>query len=203
VETRAGGGFVVGELGGYVTGRAADVAMVMSACAPTTVSENVTGLRWSKLIWNCMMNPLSALSGLGQGEIILDERTRRLCLAIGAEGVAVSRAAGATLEPLTSMGVDPRRFASRGTELRGVEASLIARYESQIGKSTSMSQDIARGRLTEIDFLNGYLVAHGRRLNVETPMNAVTVELVHRLEQGLVAPRPASLDPLFQIEVRV
>jgi 2-dehydropantoate 2-reductase len=203
IETRAQGAFVIGALDGRITGRIHEVARVMDACAPTTASRNVVGLRWSKLIWNCMMNPVSALSGLGQGEIILGEPTRHLCLALGAEGVAVSLAAGAELEPLTSMGIDPRSFSASRAARREVEESLVARYASQLGKSTSMSQDIARGRPTEIDHLNGYVVERGRRLGVDTPINSRVVELVHRLEDRDLRAGPSAIAPLLEVGAQV
>ncbi len=184
VETRAGGGFVIGDLDGRPTERVTKVARLMNSCAPTTVSTNVVGIRWSKLIWNSMINPVSALTGLGSGAVILDPDIRRLCMEVGAEGVAVSRAAGVQLEPLTMMGIDPRAFDRTSGDRVAVEESLVARYANQLDKRPSMAQDVARGRPTEIDHLNGYLVRRGRELSVDTPLNAELVGLVHRVERA-------------------
>jgi 2-dehydropantoate 2-reductase len=60
-----------------------------------------------------------------------------------------------------------------------------------------MLQDLERGRATEIDFLNGHVVALGRRLGVPTPVNAAIVETVHDLEAGALAPDPALLGRLL------
>ena len=197
VETRRGGAFVIGALDGEESPRVHAIAQLMSACAPVTVTRNIMGVRWSKLIWNCMINPISAITGWGQGEIVLDAALRTLCLDVGSEAVAVATAAGVQLAPLESMGIDPRRFGSRGADRVAVEDSLVDRYADQLGKTTSMSQDIARGRSTEVDFLNGYVVRRGAELDVATPLNERLIDIVHAIERRDVKPAAALLVPVL------
>jgi 2-dehydropantoate 2-reductase len=63
----------------------------------------------------------------------------------------------------------------------------------------SMLQDFERGRQTEIDFINGYVVQLGKRLGVATPINAAITDMVHLIEQGKTQPDPARLDELLQV----
>ena len=62
-----------------------------------------------------------------------------------------------------------------------------------------MLQDVMRGRRTEIDQLNGYVVAAGKRVGVETPFNAKIVELFHQHGVGTLKPDVKNLDPLAEL----
>ena len=52
----------------------------------------------------------------------------------------------------------------------------------------SMLQDFERGRKTEIDFINGYVVTVGHASRVPVPMNAAITGLVHQIERGVLQP---------------
>jgi 2-dehydropantoate 2-reductase len=191
VETRAEGGFVVGELDGAVTERARMIADLLSRCAPTSVSENIIGHLWSKLIWNCMMNALCALTGLGQGEVVTSNVTRSVAMAVGREAAAAARAGGIRLEPLGFLGVDlPALVGADPGGRERAERQVIELYSRQMGKGTSMVQDIATGRPTEVDALNGYVVRKASAMGVEAPRNAAITRIVHEVEAGEKRPGP-------------
>ena len=57
----------------------------------------------------------------------------------------------------------------------------------------SMAQDIGKGRRTEIDFMNGFIVDKGRMIGIATPSHEKLVELVHRIERGEIKPSPSHL----------
>jgi len=62
-----------------------------------------------------------------------------------------------------------------------------------------MLQDVMRGRRTEIDYLNGYVVDEGRRVGVKTPFNEAVVRLVHEHGVGTLKPDPKNLEPLLRM----
>jgi 2-dehydropantoate 2-reductase len=189
-------GFKVGEQDGLDTPRARALAQLMNDVAPSRVTTNLWGERWSKLAVNCMANPLAALSGLGTAEVRTDPRTRRIAVHLGAEVVQVGRALGHEVEP--TWGIAPQRFvdAARGEGLAEVEADMGRDAGRRGGGRPSMLQDVLRGRRTEIDHLNGYVVAEGRKVGVPTPFNELVVRLFH--ERGIaVRPDPANLEPLL------
>ena len=62
----------------------------------------------------------------------------------------------------------------------------------------SMLQDIERGRITEIDFINGYVVSIAPQFSVHTPVNAAIVETVHAITRGQLAPDPSLLELILQ-----
>jgi len=125
-------------------------------------------LQWSKLAVSCAINPLSALLGAPNGALLDDAEARRTLRAAALEVGAVAAARGIDL------GEDP---ADR--------AEAVAR--STAGNRSSMLQDLERGRRTEVDALNGAVVAEGLRLGVATPVNQWLVRCIRELERAQCA----------------
>ena len=190
-------GFYVGELDGRETPRAQQLARVLGAVAPTKVTTNLWGQRWSKLAVNCMGNALAGLSGLGSAELRLEPGPRRVSIHLGAEVVRVGRAHGHTIEPLIG-GIDAQRIvdAAEGRGLAEVEADLAAEAKRRTGGRPSLLQDVMKRRRTEVDFLNGHVSAEGRKTGVPTPFNDAIVAAVHAHPVGRLTPSPKHLEPL-------
>ena len=150
----------IGEIDGRPSERCAEVAhLFTSAGLPTVVSDNVVGVVWSKFVHNCAINPISAITGLRPGEIARDPGASRLVDLVLDEVLAVVAAAGVRLPE-----DDPREH---------IRDHCWERYNRP-----SMLQHVESGRKTEIDALNGALVAHGKRLAVPTPVNEAVVAAV-------------------------
>jgi 2-dehydropantoate 2-reductase len=190
--------FKIGEHDGRITPRAQRLAQMLSAIAPAEATANLWGERWSKLALNCMVNPVSGLSGYGTAEVRLDPAMRRLAVFLGAEAITVGRAAGFEVEPI--WGIATQRFvdAAAGKGLAEVEAAVSADAPSRRGGRPSMLQDVMRGRRTEVEHLNGYVANEGQRLGVPAPLNAAVVE-VFRAHGATVKPDPAHLEPLYRL----
>ena len=141
-----------------------------AAGIPVQVSDNVAGALWAKLVLNCVYNPLSAITGLPYGEIVnapgLD--VPRVMDDIVRECVAVAQASGVVLPDGTVEAVLP----------------LAATMPGQI---SSTAQDLARGRRSEIDHLNGFIVRRGEALGIATPANRLLHTMVRLLETRLPA----------------
>jgi len=191
-------GFYLGELDGRDTTRAQELARVLGDVAPTKVTTNLWGQRWSKLAVNCMGNALAGLSGLGSAELRLEPGPRRVSIQLGAEVVRVGRAHGHTIEPLIG-GIDAQRVvdAAEGRGLAEVEADLAAEAKRRTGGRPSLLQDVMKHRRTEVDFLNGHVSAEGRNKGVPTPFNDAIVAAVHAHPVGRLTPNPKNLDPLI------
>jgi 2-dehydropantoate 2-reductase len=191
-------GFKVGEHDGRDTERARRIAELLTAVAGAKVTTNLWGERWSKLAVNCMLNPLAGLSGLGTAECRIEPGPRRIAVHLGAEVIRVGRAAGFEVEP--PMGIAAQRYvdAAEGRGLDEVEAEMGRDATSRAGGRPSMLQDVMRGRRTEIDHLNGFVVDEGRRLGVKTPFNERVVE-VYRARGARFTPDPANLKPLLEM----
>lgn len=132
---------------------------------PCRVSDNIEGELWMKMIINCTYNAISALTSAKYHQLGRNSWTRQLMIKTIEESIAVARAAGVRL-PDVDM----------------VEAGLqIA--ETMANATSSMAQDLARGKPTEIDSLNGYLVRRGTELGIATPVNQTLHALVKLLEE--------------------
>ncbi len=140
-------------------------ALFGRAGVPCRVSQNVEADLWIKLLMNCAYNAISALSRARYGRIVGNSSTRALMKEVTAEVVAVARAAG----------------------VRFPEVDLVAAVEqlgeAMAGALSSTAQDIARGKRTEIDALNGYVARRGAELGVATPVNQTLHALVKLLEE--------------------
>ena len=192
-------GFKIGELDGRDTPRARALAELMNAVAPSVMTTNLFGERWSKMTTNCMANPLAGLSGYGSAEIRTEPLPRRIAIQVGAEVIRVGAAAGHVVEPI--FGIAAQRFvdAAEGRGLEEVEADMARGAATLAGGRPSFLQDVMRGRRTEIDELNGFVVAEGKRLGVPTPFNSAVVEAVHQHAVGQLHPDPANLEPLARM----
>ena len=192
-------GFKIGELDGRDTERARALVALMSDVALTRLTQNLRGERWSKLALNCMLNPVAGLSGLGTAEVRTEPGPRRLAVHLGAEVIQVGRAGGHEVEPIFK--IAPQRLvdAAEGHGLAEVEADIGRDAVSRAGGRPSLLQDVMRRRRTEIEYLNGHVVAEGRRLGVPTSFNEAIVAEYRRHGVGRLAPDPKHLEPLLKL----
>jgi 2-dehydropantoate 2-reductase len=192
-------GFKIGELDGRDTARARALAAMLSDVATAVVTPNLFGERWSKLAVNCMANPLCGLSGLGSAEIRSEPGPARIAVQVAAEAIAVGRRCGYEVEPI--YGIETQRFidGAAGRDIDRLLADMAAGAKKLAGGRPSMLQDVMRRRRTEIDHLNGHVVAEGRRVGVKTPFNETIVRLVHEHGVGTLTPDPKNLEPLLRM----
>ena len=141
-------------------------AALAAAGVPVQVSDNVAGALWAKLVLNCAYNAISALTGLSYGPIVHNAEldTAATLADVVRECQAVAAASGIALP---------------GTLLQDV-LGLAATMPSQ---HSSTAQDLARGRRSEIDHLNGFIVRRGEALGIATPTNRLLYTLVRLVEQ--------------------
>jgi len=191
-------GFKIGEHDGADTPRARELAEIMSAVAETKVTANLWGERWSKLAINCMANPLSGLTGLGTLDVRTIPEIAAVGVHLGAEAIAVGRGVGHEVEPI--YGILAQRYldAYAGRGLAELLAEIAAIARARGGGQPSLLQDVIKGRRTEIDYLNGYVCAEGKRVGVRTPYNDAVVATVRGLGVGF-KPDRAHLDPVIRM----
>ena len=136
---------------------------------PCRISENLAGELWTKLVWNCALNAISALGNATYGDILASEDAKELLQSVIYEVLAVAKAAGIFL-PV---------FENPQTAIDG--AYKVA--ESMAATRSSTAQDMVRGKKTEIDSLNGFIVRRGKELNISTPINHALYTLVKLAEK--------------------
>jgi 2-dehydropantoate 2-reductase len=74
--------------------------------------------------------------------------------------------------------------AGRRETWEALDTMLTPKVAGSRNWRASMAQDVAKGRPTEIDEMNGHVVAKGREQDIPTPVSAATVEMVHGIEAG-------------------
>lgn len=145
----------------------ADIARQFSEAAiPTTVSDNVLGDLWAKLITNCAYNAVSAVAQLPYGAMLKVKGVTDVIENAIAECISVAHAAGISIPA-------------------NVTQAVFALAEAVPGQYSSTAQDLARGKLTEIDYLNGYVVRKGAEFGVPTPTNLALLVMVKLREAHL------------------
>jgi len=137
-----------------------------AAGVPTQISGNVRGSLWAKLVLNCAYNALSAVTQLPYGELVRGQGVAEVIRDVVAECLAVAKAEGIVIPGDTDAAV------------RAIAETMPTQY-------SSTAQDLARGKPSEIDHLNGYVVRRGEALGVPTPANRVLWVLVKLLESKL------------------
>jgi 2-dehydropantoate 2-reductase len=192
-------GFKVGELDGAETPRARELATIMGDVAPSKLTTNLMGERWSKLAVNCMANPLAGLSGLGSGEVRSERGPCLIGIQIGGEVVKVARASGFEVEPI--FGIPAQRYVdgAEGRDLEKLYADIAESARFLTGGRPSLLQDVLKGRRTEIDYLNGWISQQGRKVGVKTPFNDAITELIRSHGVGRLKPDPKNLEPLLRM----
>jgi 2-dehydropantoate 2-reductase len=145
--------------------RAVKIAALFNAHqVPCRLSDNIDGELWTKLVWNCALNAISGLGKVTYGEIIASADAKQVVETVVYETLKVARAKG-----IHPPGLEDPRAAIAGS-------FKIA--EQMSGTRSSTAQDMARGKRTEIDSLNGYVARTGAALGVPVPVNHALYTLV-------------------------
>lgn len=184
--------FAVGEADGRVTPRATRVAEILDDAAPCTrASTEILGQVWTKLLLNSTFSGLGAISGGLYGDVAADPLGREVALRLWTEGYDVACALGVALDEI--FGIQPHQLVVRGPEDRpAASAAVDVLMQRAAPTKASMLQDLERGARTEVDVINGGVVATADRLGLPAPLNREVVAIVHEYEKGLSAPGPAA-----------
>ena len=166
------GDLVIG--GMRLPGPTPDKAALENLCAtmeragvPCKLSDNVEGELWGKLLINCAYNAISALGRAQYKRLTALAESRELMAASVREVLAVATASGVRMPD-------------------GDWVEIALKLSAAMPEATSSTaQDLARGKTTEIDHLNGFIARRGAELGVATPVNRALHALVKLVEDGL------------------
>lgn len=152
------------------------------------VEENFIGTRWSKLLINASFSGMSAVLGCTFGEAAGPRESRLLVQALIKECIDVCHAGGIRIEPV--QGKDIVKLLDYRNPLKRLFSYLIIpiaiRKHSKL--KASMLQDLEKGKLTEVDAINGAVSDFGRKVGCPTPVNDKVVEIIHLIEEGRLSP---------------
>ena len=142
-----------------------DIASLFaSAGVPCEISPTVKDALWFKFLINCVVNAVSAIGQIEYGRMVLVPEVRTLLGQLTTEFLAVATAEGVHFDRTD------------------VDQTFEGLYRSMAGQRSSTAQDIARGKRTEIDHLNGLLTRLGAQHGIPTPAHQAVYSLIKLLE---------------------
>jgi 2-dehydropantoate 2-reductase len=173
VRYSGGGNLVIGEISAGSSGLGRELndiaAIFAKASIAVCVSDNIEGELWAKLVLNCAYNAVSALARRNYGDLVATSHARDIMRDVVEEIQAVARAKGISI-PGDNLLEFTYRLADAMPEA-----------------TSSTAQDMARGRRTEIDYLNGTIAREGARLSISTPVNRTLHALVKLVEAEAIS----------------
>jgi 2-dehydropantoate 2-reductase len=191
-EQRNAGHLLVGELRRTDTGRGEQVRHWLGRGIDVRLSANMPGAIWSKLLLNCSVTTLGAISGLTMREYLAMPGGLDIFVRAYDEALTVAFAVGVRPERMLVEPVPPG-WSGRSVQDHAYEVWLDEIVHAYGNLKPSMLQDFERGRTTEIDFINGYVVDRGSTSGIVTPVNTAIVETVRAITRGEASPHPTLL----------
>ena len=166
--------FAVGELHGRMTSRLDKLSEILSLSGKTDITSNIWGAKWSKLTANSMMQGISALLGLPDYEAMAIPSVLNMALNIGREAASVGISSGYQAEAI--YGLSAEEFGSSTDETIKNNLNTLTNH---IGKKSvnSVLQDHIKGRLSEVNYLNGLVVKKAKKAGIPAPLNEEIVRL--------------------------
>ncbi len=137
-----------------------------AAAVACPISDNIQAELWTKLVMNCAVNAISALAQVPYGRMVELADGKQMIAGLVRETVKVARAHGVDLKAID------------------YEEAAFRLIDGMPGQYSSTAQDIARGKPTEIDALNGYVAALAKRYDVDAPLNRWLTALIKLREHG-------------------
>jgi 2-dehydropantoate 2-reductase len=159
--------------------------------AGLTLSDNMTGIAWGKLLIN-LNNAVNALSGRPLKAQLVERDYRRVMAATLREGLAILDAAG--IAPAKVGSVGPRLMPHVMNAPNWLFMRVfMPKWKIDDRARSSMADDLAHGRKTEIGFLNGEILTLAERIGRDAPVNRRVVDLIRKAEAGAQPLGPAEL----------
>jgi 2-dehydropantoate 2-reductase len=185
--------YEIGELDGGTTARLQQVKEVLDHAGRGIISENLAGVRWTKLLFNVAASGMSTALGATGGELMESDKAADAVIYIMIETILTARALGVTLAPMR--GIDPgvlvdiarQDMANTRNLLRG----LVGDFQEA---KASMLQDLEKGLPCEVESINGYLSAMAARAGVAVPVNDQVARIIRDIQGGKLGLDFSNLD---------
>ncbi|MEZ5000687.1 MAG: ketopantoate reductase C-terminal domain-containing protein [Bacteroidales bacterium] len=162
-----------------------ELASILESVVPVRVTSRLMNELYSKLIVNSCITSLGALTGLMLGEMLARKKARILFLEIIREAMEVAYIMKIDVPPYGGK-LDYYKLIAysgfRGRIKQHLTLRAIGMKYRRL-KSSSL-QSLERGKMTEIDYLNGFIASNGTEFGVPVNVNRTIVEMVHEIELG-------------------
>lgn len=180
--------FSLGTISGNRSKHFNKVKELLELMGKVEVEENFIGTRWSKLLINAAFSGMSAVLGCTFGEAARPKESRKIIQALIKECIDVCKMGDIHIEPV--QGKDIVKLLDYNNTIKRAFSFFIIpiAIRKHAKLKASMLQDLEKGKLTEVDAINGIVSQYGRKVGCPTPMNDQVVDVIHKIEQGELKP---------------
>lgn len=176
--------FTLGSVTGAVTPALEEVKKILELMCPVEVSDNLMGLRWSKLFMNATMSGLGTVCGGDFGSVFEDELGFLALYKLGKEILAICEKAGIRIQSFGTVDFHALFSGDSPEDFETCKRVWRDWFGPNRGVVPSMRMDIEAGRKCEVDAINGAVCEAGREYGVPTPVCDQVTEMIRRLEAG-------------------
>ncbi|MEH7178086.1 ketopantoate reductase family protein [Neobacillus vireti] len=173
--------FDIGELDGSITPRIEEVKRILNVIGHCHVSDNIMGIKWSKLLMNATFSGMSAALGCRFGDVLSNETAMFSLAHIADETIKVARAHGIKLEEMQGKDMEFLELQDENDVPNKMDFYHEV-WEPHSNTKASMLQDLEKNRKSEIDYINGFVCKKGSEAGIKTPYNDLVVKLVKESE---------------------
>jgi 2-dehydropantoate 2-reductase len=170
--------FVIGEMDGRITERLKEVKKILDLVGNTVITDNLIGIRWSKLFINSTLSGMSASLGCTYGDVLDNEKALTCAAYIGNEIIKITKVKGINIESFQGYDLSKFEFENE-TQVPEILKIYQDMFSPHRSIKASMLNDLCNNIFkTEIDYINGKVVSEGKKVGIPTPFNEKVVELV-------------------------
>jgi len=186
--TRAKTWFGIGALDPSMVARVPEIEAIMQNAGRITITDQVHSSKWMKLMVNAMVP--GHMLGLNNSEAIKIPGMRDFMLKCGEEALRAGQLQGYTIEPIFGLTREDIEGTNRLIEM------LFDKIVKDVGTTSidMVRQDHMKGRLSEVDLINGAVVEESRKRGDDAPMNAIVVEITRRIRSGELKAEPSNFE---------
>ncbi len=176
--------FSLGRLNGKEDDRLLRAKEILEKMCPVQLEKNFIGMRFSKLLINAAFSGMSAVCGSTFGEVSKRKDSRVCVQKIIKECFDVCDKDGIKIEPIQGKDV-VKLLDYHNCFKKKISFILIPLcIKKHAALKASMLQDLEKGKLTEVDSINGSVILYGKKNGVPTPYNDAVVRIIHEIEEG-------------------
>jgi 2-dehydropantoate 2-reductase len=186
--------FAVGAFNPAHKHRLEEAAEILRHAGKCEISDEVIAAKWMKLLVNSMTMALKALLGTTNEQVFKIDGVREVFLRSGEEALAAGQLIGHKIVPI--FGLKPDDIANTNQLLE----ILLEKITHDVGPTAlnTMLQDHMKGRLSEIDMINGVVAEESHKRGRPTPVTDALIELTHEISAGRLKPDVANFELIRQ-----
>ncbi len=180
--------FHMGRMKGISDERFYEVKALLELMCPVHEETNLIGARWSKLLINTTFSGLGTVVGGVFGDVSENKDAKKVAVRCMKECIDVGHASGAEFAPVQGKNI-VSLFYYKGALKRAFATALLPiAMKKHREIEPSMLQDLKKGKLCEVDAINGIVCQFGRKNGIPTPFNDKIVEIIKKCESGELIP---------------